>query len=67
MWYIRQIYITPTEFWALKKFSSKFEPLLNSNRTILNLNLWFGSKFSRLPGPNLKSGSRFSKIFEEPD
>jgi hypothetical protein len=52
---------------GIKKFGSKFKLLLNLNQTILNLNLWFSSKFSRLPGLNLKSGSRFSKIFEEPD
>ena len=41
--------------------------LLNLNRTPLNLNLWFGSKFSKLHGPNRRSGSQFSKILREPD
>ena len=44
-----------------------FKPLLNLNCqwTLLNLNQWSGSTFSKFPGLNVKSGSVFSKILEE--
>jgi hypothetical protein len=54
------------EKWQKKVWFS-VRPLLNLNRTALNLNRWSGSKFGTLLEPNLKSGSRFGKIFREPD
>jgi hypothetical protein len=54
------------EKWQKKVWFS-VRPLLNLNRTALNLNRWSGSKFGTLLEPNLKSGSRFGKIFGEPD
>src|ERR1700678_3297875 len=54
------------EKWQKKVWFS-VRPLLNLNRTALNLNRWSGSKFGTLLEPNLKSGSRFGKILREPD
>jgi hypothetical protein len=40
---------------------------VNLNRTWLNLNLRFSSRFSQSAELNLKSSSRFRKILKEPD
>ena len=61
------LYPPVTAYFCRIGFSSRFKYPLNLNWTPLNLNLWFGPKFSEVAELNLKFSSRFTKNLGEPD